>query len=525
MKPVTLARLAGTMTAAVALAASGAAYAGQIEHVSMAYSTTHPVPHFHYSGPVEMGDLDALAELYFSVVSCQPDLLPADGGNCGVITFDSPGGNYVEGLNIAHWLRANAIATVVEVGNGCYSACAFAFLGGSGKSGDSAIGAYIDRVVEPGGVAGFHAPYYENETVEELIASYGVVEVLGDTRDGIALMVDQLVEWNVNQHAIADMVAMGPDQSFDVTRPEEMFLVRADLPQAPLSLWNSDPEAMLRNACITLIADHRDTSPAMVTDTVTGPMEYDIVTDQNGRSLSGYRLGPDNGLAISYCAVPTDEASLQGDADIALFSGRGVEGTVRPMHSFFHRPQGWSTIGTGGQSDRRIMEKGMIVRAFLDPLTSPAPVPPLLQAYLLGQNFIGRDAAGQYYLPTLATMPDGLEMRYRSSAMEVWGNGNVTVFTQAGNALLFETMRDALDNGNVEITHSSVGEDAFVFIGRRMDIQRHFSLIGFRSGEDSSITLVEARSLNGTEPAQSDIELRNSIHCAVTFASLKLNCG
>lgn len=74
-----------------------------------------------------------------------------------------------------------------------------------------------------------------------------------------------------------------------------------------------------------------------------------------------------SGLAISYCALPTVEADLRGDADIALYYGPGIEGPMRPGTTFFHRPQGWSTLGTGGRASQRIFQKGTIGHFFLEP--------------------------------------------------------------------------------------------------------------------------------------------------------------
>src|SRR5690606_32028891 len=117
-------------------------------------------------------------------------------GNCALVTLHSPGGNYIEGLKLANFMRENHIATVVEQGSSCYSACAFAFLGGTGYSPQQGIGIYIDRMIELGGRLGFHAPYFASEDLDDIVAEIGVGNVLGASRDDIALMIRRLVEWN-----------------------------------------------------------------------------------------------------------------------------------------------------------------------------------------------------------------------------------------------------------------------------------------------------------------------------------------
>jgi len=108
--------------------------------VSNHFSAERFVPHLHYSGPVMEGDAEALASLFDEVLECDVSALPAEGGNCAVLTLSSPGGNYIEGLKLALLLRERAVATVVEAGTSCYSACAFAFLGGSGFSSQDGVG-------------------------------------------------------------------------------------------------------------------------------------------------------------------------------------------------------------------------------------------------------------------------------------------------------------------------------------------------------------------------------------------------
>lgn len=358
---IAICSLALSLSAAPALAATVTLQSAQ-------FSAGKPVPHLHYEGEVVQGDLERIAAAVGQYVDCDPRTLPDTGGNCAVITLASEGGNYVEGLEIAHFFRENAIATWVKTGSYCYSACAFAFLGGSGHSSWPATGDYIDRTVEPGGTLGFHAPYVAADSLGELVAQYGIQEVLGASRENIALMIDQLVYWNVDDGILSRITNMGAEEAYTASTAQDLYLLRTALPNAPRRMWAPDPAEALRNACMRLLAYHEDVWPYDVRDRLSGEIAYNIGTDDRGWALSGYQL-VDNpgGLTISYCAVHTTDAHLGADADIALYFGPGIEGYLRPGLTFFHRPEGWSTLGTGGVAAQRIFQKGGIGHFFMPP--------------------------------------------------------------------------------------------------------------------------------------------------------------
>ncbi|WP_157970067.1 hypothetical protein [Pelagibacterium sediminicola] len=359
---------AGLSVLALCVAVVAPALAGTVTLRSTQFSSGKPVPHLHYEGEVVVGDLDRIAVAVSQYVDCDPKTLPDTGGNCAIITLSSEGGNYIEGLRIAHFLREHAIASRLETGSYCYSACAFAFLGGSGQSFAQTIGPYIDRIIEPGATLGFHAPYVTADSLGELVAQYGVEEVLGGNRDSIALMIQELVGWNVDDGVLARITSMGADEAYTASTAQDLYLLRTALPDAPRLLWAPDPAEALRNACMRLLAHHQDVWPYEVRDRLSGEIGYNIGTDDRGWALSGYRL-TDNpgGLTVSYCATHTSDAHLGANADIALYYGPGVEGHMRPALTFFHRPEGWSTLATGGTAAQRIFQRGTIGHFFLPP--------------------------------------------------------------------------------------------------------------------------------------------------------------
>ena len=70
------------------------------------------------------------------------------------VCFDSPGGSYLEGLEIA---KVNKAPTGVDEGNRCESACFLAFMSGlTDRTEDRPF--LADRVMHPRAKVGFHAP-------------------------------------------------------------------------------------------------------------------------------------------------------------------------------------------------------------------------------------------------------------------------------------------------------------------------------------------------------------------------------
>ncbi|WP_159078954.1 hypothetical protein [Orrella marina] len=382
----------------LAIATSGlmqAAQAATITLKSMRFSDAKPVPHLHYEGEVVPGDLKRLAAAVRQHVDCDPKILPDTGANCAVLTLDSGGGNYVEGLDIAHFLRKNAIASWVTNGSGCFSACAFAFLGGSGYSSWRPTGAYIDRTIEPGATLGFHAPFFTPDSLGDLVARHGVEEVLGGNRESIALMIEQLVHWNVDPTVLSRIADMGPQDAFVAAYAQDLYLLRTALPNVPLQVWESSAQQALRNACMRLLAYHEQTWPYDTRKQLAGEFKHNIGQDDGGRMLSGYQIvDRPGGLTISYCAVATADVDLKSAADIALFFGPGIEGVMRPALTFFSRPEGWSTMATGGRPTQRIFQKGLIGHFFMAPEQALADGPAMTWR-LIGEKYLQTGQAGQ----------------------------------------------------------------------------------------------------------------------------------
>jgi hypothetical protein len=113
-----------------------------------------PACQLKLDGAIEAGDGDKL--------SAALDTLGSSGGfdsRTVSLCLNSLGGNYDEALKlIMVLLKHTNVATIVDRGAECYSACAFLFLAGNTqRSEDGELAP--DRTLDVGGTLGFHAPY------------------------------------------------------------------------------------------------------------------------------------------------------------------------------------------------------------------------------------------------------------------------------------------------------------------------------------------------------------------------------
>lgn len=75
-------------------------------------------------------------------------------GRMRTLSIAGPGGMVVPTLKLGRALRAKGVTTAVEVGRGCYSACALLFLAGETRIFNNSTG-FVKAAAE----VGFHAPY------------------------------------------------------------------------------------------------------------------------------------------------------------------------------------------------------------------------------------------------------------------------------------------------------------------------------------------------------------------------------
>lgn len=74
------------------------------------------------------------------------------------LCLNSPGGDFLEGIAIAEYLRGIGVTTHVADGDSCLSACGLAFLGGTSLRFEDAVIRTVDRSIHANAVLGFHPP-------------------------------------------------------------------------------------------------------------------------------------------------------------------------------------------------------------------------------------------------------------------------------------------------------------------------------------------------------------------------------
>jgi hypothetical protein len=504
---------------------ASSAMAATVSFATLHYSADRFVPQFHFEGPVAEGDASALAALIDEFVECAPDLLDITGSNCAVVTLNSPGGDYIEGLRLAALMRERAIATVVEATAECYSACAFAFLGGTGYSRQEGIGAYIDRMIEPDGILGFHAPYFASEALDGLVAQFGMDDVLGASRDDVALMIQQLVDWNVNANALSYIASMGPTETYDIVEGEDYAMLWAQLPPAPLYYWNSNTADALRNACINLLAYHLDSWPSEVAAQVALNPESALANNEQGQPLSGFRLTTNNPLAASYCALPHDQFDLNGDVDLALYTAPGISGAARPLVSLFSRSDGWSTVGTGGDPRRRQMQKGSLSQLFM-------PIRGEVESdFVKFMNYLPLRKFARFN--AISMIDDRVEFAVSELPMsevgenikvQVMSYGQQQVIVEAGSELLYNTARQEHTNRHdVDITLTVDYENGFV-VGGYYFSGRPYLWMGLK-GDNGAAAVVRIETPEMPQDMNAALIEQEEIACSFALHGHGLDCS
>lgn len=102
-------------------------------------------------GDIEHGDAQRLRDF---VVPVRAEHGAIEGPTMITVSFNSDGGDYLEGIELGRLLNIEGYRSLVKNGNRCHSAAAFAFLGGAGLGATG--GWYPDRFMEFGALIGFH---------------------------------------------------------------------------------------------------------------------------------------------------------------------------------------------------------------------------------------------------------------------------------------------------------------------------------------------------------------------------------
>lgn len=191
-------------------------------------------------GEIKRGDLETIKRTFSGFDGL--------GYNHYTICLDSPGGNYLESINIAEWISDNGIGTVLPEGAECLSACAILFMSGSLNT-ESDIGIINARYMHPLAKLGFHAPYillddrsYEASEVEKAFAIASTV---------ISYLIDLSDKMNFDASLIAELLKKSPEDFFEIDTVDKIGRWNISLIDGNKTSFGS-----LKNACVNYFAWH-----------------------------------------------------------------------------------------------------------------------------------------------------------------------------------------------------------------------------------------------------------------------------
>lgn len=217
-------------------------------------------------------------------------------GSLVVISFNSNGGNAVEGMRLAQTIHGNLGITVVRKGDHCYSACALAFLGGFSVQLDVAD-PHPSRYLEPGASIGFHSISFENEN--QLNRIIGLENQQAEpffdaTRLSLAQLVSFLSKFGVSPWGIIDVVTASPKELKKIRTSRDLFNFRINT--TPVSAPKLDEKEKILTACSFLISKMDNIDPtveAVGPQNSVGILEYVPLLNVNdwlSQYAVGYRL-------------------------------------------------------------------------------------------------------------------------------------------------------------------------------------------------------------------------------------------
>ncbi|WP_323766437.1 hypothetical protein [Marinovum sp.] len=185
--------------------------AGPAQALQLSLVNSHPEGcNARASGPVAPGDSARIARL-----------LPGGAAEAQYVVaaprlcFDSEGGDYVEAIAIAEYLRLKGISSHVAEGARCIGPCALAFLGGTRATlDDSGVLRSLDRSIHAAAELGFDAPGLE--LAEDELTTEAVQAAFRDAQRATAAIFGSLAILSISRDFALEIFAMPQGQHLPV---------------------------------------------------------------------------------------------------------------------------------------------------------------------------------------------------------------------------------------------------------------------------------------------------------------------
>jgi ATP-dependent protease ClpP protease subunit len=500
--------------------------AGEFRIASEVYSFTRPEPLIIFTGEVERSDAERLGSIIAEI--CPADECEYD-NNSAILSLNSPGGNFLGGVELAETIRSLKIATVVENDSECYSACALAFLGGSGFHLTGGIGVYRDRYLEPEAKLGFHSPYQTELGSARLSEDQKLELTASSLRYSIAKLVQFLWQYDVDP-AVADrIIMMGPDELYEVSTFADLFAFGVTLPEFPVHLIEQTRAERMRNACLRLAALHYRSGMETVDETVEREFVTDISRSETGARFDGYDV-LDRPLNVAYCGSIAEEAGSDDQSENFTISLARMgwkedmsDTFADPIVSLHYASDGWSSAAyVGGTASRSILRLGPL-NHWLYPFDRE-----LTHLDVEARRYISDDrrVSSASFERWRNNVLDGLEFATHRPATRNYSYGDISVAVEARPESRFDhTFRRYSGLHTTRITYQRTFENAFVFSGILPAGDSAFYTIGLKDGSASLIlSLTFPLDLSTGRPTPENAKLIESIACAAEFGSASLPC-
>ncbi|MEC3861945.1 hypothetical protein VK792_11680 [Mesobacterium sp. TK19101] len=496
---------------------AAAAGAAEIRLVSYRYSAESPVPHLRLDGPIIKGDAEKFARVWADIGRCAgPACTEAGtGGPAVVLSLNSPGGSYAEGVALADLFRRDIVATVVESGDECLSACAMAFLGGTAFWPTGGIGRYIDRSIEPGARLGFHSPYFPPAVVEQAIQRGKLEALLTGLRLSIADIVENLTRFNVDKLVLDRIIRMGAEELYLVDTPAELFATRTRLPDFAPARVGGDWTAQLAQVCARLYALHYGV--AVSDPDPVGPSDLGRVTAEDGTEV--YLLpSDDRPLNVSGCGVPVSGARAPVQS-VALYRWEAVSDRHIPLLTFKNPVDGgWSSLGyRGGRATDNFVSLGT---GALNHVLMPGGLPLDSLTGLLPEIRRERGDLPGTSLPTHTT-PWPVRLSVETDRSRSYEGQGLRVVERVGNRALFDALLAGA--GGTEVGYAYTKPEKFVRTGDDRSNGSSYYWLGFLYGNRAATVRIEAP-VSSDRLTQAQKDAISTIACSVDFNGVHLGC-
>lgn len=254
----------------------------------------------------------------------------------GLLFLDSAGGDFLAGVDLARMIKKHEIATFVLDGTQCLSACAVAFLGGSGLHELRPPYQFYRRMISPTARVGFHAPYLKRDTLDQFGKGGDLQGIEGIARYNITALASFFREFNVSPSVLPEIARLDHDQLFFIATVEDLFLFRVNISYLDASQLGED--VRLRSACRKLLAyrQGRRPSEALYLDNTSKLTDHPYKDGR--RHARGFELD-DAPYQTNFCGklepIPNGERE-----EVHLFRWDGSN--LEIVSTFFSEPNAWS---------------------------------------------------------------------------------------------------------------------------------------------------------------------------------------